>query len=328
MATLHSPDTDNLLEVANVAIAFDTAKGRFNAVDGVSFTIRPGKTHAIVGESGCGKSVTALAAMDLLPDNGHVVSGDIKLHGRSLLSMSKSERRKLRGSELAMIFQEPMTALNPVYTVGEQIVEVFRIHRKISVAQARIEGIKMLEKVRIPDPEKRFDEYPFQMSGGMRQRVLIAIALACNPKLLIADEPTTALDVTIQHQILVLMRELQKEMGTAIVLITHDLGVVAEMADDVTVMYAGKIAETGTVFDIFDRPMHPYTKGLLASIPKVTDTKDIKLETIKGMVPSIYNRPKGCRFCTRCSLADNTCFEVEPELRSIASGHKAACHRL
>jgi oligopeptide/dipeptide ABC transporter ATP-binding protein len=318
----------NLLEVDDVAIAFDTQKGRFNAVDGISFAIRPGKTHAIVGESGCGKSVTALATMDLLPENGHIVRGDIRLHGKSLMQMSKTERRKLRGSEIAMIFQEPMTALNPVFTVGQQIIEVFKIHRKLSTAEARREAIKMLEKVRISDPEIRIDEYPFQMSGGMRQRVLIAIALACNPKLLIADEPTTALDVTIQHQILVLMRELQKDLGTAIILITHDLGVVAEMADDVTVMYAGKVVETGTVFDIFDRPTHPYTLGLLASIPKVTDTKDTKLQSIKGMVPSIYDRGTGCRFNSRCPLVEDKCYSENPTLKKLAGVHQAACHRM
>jgi oligopeptide/dipeptide ABC transporter ATP-binding protein len=314
-----------LLSVKDIGIAFDTEKGRFKAVDGVSFDVYSGRTHAIVGESGCGKSVSALATMGLLPQVGHVVNGSIEFNGQSILNKSKGEMRKLRGNDIAMIFQEPMTALNPVYTVGQQISEVFKIHQNLSNADARKASIKMLEKVRIPDPLKRIDEYPFQLSGGMRQRVLIAIALACNPKVLIADEPTTALDVTIQLQILNLMKDLQKDLGTAIILITHDLGVVAEMADDVTVMYAGKVIESGSVFDVFETPTHPYTKGLLRAIPRITDSRDVKLSTIEGLVPSIFNQPKGCRFHNRCGDVMEGCSQKAPELKPISAGHDVAC---
>ncbi|MEZ4741838.1 MAG: ABC transporter ATP-binding protein [Bdellovibrionota bacterium] len=317
-----------LLNVRNVSIAFDTEKGRFNAVDDVSFQVRSGSTHAIVGESGCGKSVTALATMGLLPDLGRVVQGSILFQGKNVLDFTEAELERLRGNDIAMVFQEPMTALNPVYTVGQQISEVFRIHQKLGRKEAKEAAIQMIKKVRIPDPEKRYDEYPFQLSGGMRQRILVAIALSCDPKLLIADEPTTALDVTIQLQILNLMKELQQDMGTAIILITHDLGVVAEMADDVTVMYAGKVIESGSVFDVFQNPTHPYTRGLLNSIPKITDDKGTKLSTIKGLVPSIFNQPKGCRFNNRCDIAIPLCQKAVPELKPISGSHRAACFRM
>ncbi|MDD1418886.1 ABC transporter ATP-binding protein [Dolichospermum sp. ST_sed1] len=317
-----------LLDVQNVAVSFTTEKGTFRAVDDVSFSVSEGQTLAIVGESGCGKSVTALAVMGLLPEMGRVEQGSILFEGEELTKKSIHEIRSMRGNKMGMIFQEPMTALNPVYTVGQQVAEVFRIHQNMNQKDAHEAALEMLKKVRIPDPNKRIDEYPFQMSGGMRQRVLIAISLACNPKLLIADEPTTALDVTIQAQILELMRDLQKDLGTAIILITHDLGVVAEMADDIAVMYAGKIVEKGTVFDVFDRPTHPYTHALMNSIPKITDEKGAKLTTIKGLVPSIHLRPKGCGFFNRCEKVLPQCEHTPIALSTLTATHNAACHLL
>ena len=315
-----------LLDVENVAISFQTEKGRYRAVDDVSFKVNQGETLAIVGESGCGKSVTALATMGLLPEMGKVEAGKILFEGVDVSKLSGSELRKLRGNQMGMIFQEPMTALNPVYTVGQQVSEVFKIHQNMNSKQARQAAIAMLEKVKIPDPHKRIDEYPFQLSGGMRQRVLIAIALACNPKLLIADEPTTALDVTIQLQILKLMKELQNDLGTAIILITHDLGVVAEMADNVVVMYAGKVVESGTVYEIFDNPTHPYTVALLDCIPKITNEKGTELGSIKGLVPSIFNRPPGCSFNNRCPNAQEKCISNAPQTELISGSHSVACH--
>ncbi|MBC7658855.1 MAG: ABC transporter ATP-binding protein [Chitinophagaceae bacterium] len=320
-------ESNALLQVRNLQTAFNTESGQVRALDGVSFEVQRGKTLAVVGESGCGKSVTAMSIMGLVQDaNGFIESGSILFENEDLATYSKDKMQKIRGNRISMIFQEPMTALNPVYTVGDQIAEVFRNHRGMSARQAMTEALRMLKLVHIPDPEKRLHEYPFQMSGGMRQRVMIAMALACEPSLLIADEPTTALDVTIQAQILRLMKELQKEKNTAIIFITHDLGIVAEMADHVVVMYAGKAVEYGHVFDIFENPKHPYTKGLLASIPSLTITKDKRLYTIEGTVPSLRNLPKGCRFNTRCPLAQGPCFEEHPPLKTLESGHQVACY--
>lgn len=316
-----------LLQVRNLRTAFNTETGCVRALDGVSFAVEKGKTLAVVGESGCGKSVTAMSIMGLVQDaNGFIEDGEIIFEGQNIGAYSKEKMREIRGDRISMIFQEPMTALNPVYTVGEQIAEVFRIHRGMSRGKAMQEALRMVKLVHIPDPDKRLNEYPFQLSGGMRQRVMIAMALACEPSLLIADEPTTALDVTIQAQILRLMKELQQEKHTAILFITHDLGVVAEMADHVVVMYAGKAVEYGDVYEIFENPKHPYTKGLLQSIPSNTITKSQKLYTIEGTVPSLRNLPQGCRFNTRCPLAAGPCFDVHPPLENLSSGHRVACY--
>ncbi len=317
-----------VLQVKNLVTSFRTEEGKIKAIDNISFNVGKGRTLALVGESGCGKSVTSLSIMRLVPDsNGAIDQGEILLNGKNILNLSNREMRRIRGNEISMIFQEPMTALNPVYTIGEQIGEVFRIHKGYSKKQAREAAIEMLRKVRIPAPESRVDEYPVQLSGGMRQRVVIAIALACEPQVLIADEPTTALDVTIQAQILKLMKALQEDIGTSIVFVTHDLGVVAEVADDVAIMYAGKIVEQGTVHEIFKDPKHPYTQGLLSSIPKIDETKAARLSTIKGTVPGLLNLPKGCRFNTRCPYAKDLCFETEPPLgREGATDHDVACH--
>jgi len=315
-----------LLDVQNLVTSFRTDEGPVRAVDDVSFQLAPGRTLAIVGESGCGKSVTALSVMRLIDQNGQVENGSIQLEGEDLLDLSGKQMRAVRGNRISMIFQEPMTALNPVVTVGKQIVEVFRIHRDLSRSEARQAAIDALRTVRIPDPERRVDEYPFQMSGGMRQRVMIAMALACEPRLLIADEPTTALDVTIQAQILKLMKQLQVERETSILFITHDLGVVAEMADDVVIMYAGKIVERGSVRQIFKEPAHPYTQGLMASIPSLDSQRGEALSTIEGTVPGLRNLPNGCRFHPRCPHAATRCREDAPEMREVADAHRAACH--
>ncbi len=321
--------TDPLLKIENLVTSFRTEHGTVTAIDDVSFTVKPGRTLAIVGESGCGKSVTALSIMGLLPTNiSSIDKGSIIYAGEDILKKSSHERQSLRGNEISMIFQEPMTALNPVFTVGQQIGEVFKIHRKYDKKKARAASLKMLIEVGIPDPEQRLDEYPFQLSGGMRQRVMIAIALACEPKILIADEPTTALDVTIQAQILKLVKNLQEQNGTAIIFITHDLGVVAEVADDVVVMYAGKVIEYGDVFEIYEKPQHPYTQGLMSSVPSLTDSKGDPLRTIEGTVPGLMNLPKGCRFCTRCAEADDNCRDVEPPLKTVKADHTVACHKV
>ena len=320
-------DSAPLLDVQNLVTAFRTEDGPVRAVDDVSFQVAPGKTLAIVGESGCGKSVTALSIMRLIPDgSGAIEGGRIALEGEDLLSLPIGAMRHVRGNRISMIFQEPMTALNPVVTIGVQIMEVFRIHRGHSRRQARQAAIEALGTVRIPDPERRVDEYPFQMSGGMRQRVMIAMALACEPRLLIADEPTTALDVTIQAQILKLMKQLQEERGTSILFITHDLGVVADMADEVLIMYAGKVAEQGSALQIFEQPSHPYTQGLMASIPSLDCERKAPLSTIEGRVPSLLELPSGCRFHPRCEHAASLCREVHPELLPVEAGHSAACH--
>ena len=316
-------DPAPLLDVRHLVTSFRTESGPVRAVDDVSFSVSPGRTLAVVGESGCGKSVTALSIMRLIDQNGSIEGGSIRLEGDELTELSPAQMRDVRGDRISMIFQEPMTALNPVVTAGDQIVEVFRIHRGLSRAEGREAAIEALRTVRIPDPERRVDEYPFQMSGGMRQRVMIAMALACEPRLLIADEPTTALDVTIQAQILRLMRGLQQERGTAILFITHDLGVVAEMADDVIIMYAGKVVERGPVREIFARPEHPYTQGLMRSIPSLESSPSERLATIEGTVPGLRDLPAGCRFHPRCPHAAALCRETEPLLPDAAG---AACH--
>ncbi len=315
-----------LLDVRNLVTAFRTDDGPVRAVDDVSFAVAPGRTLAIVGESGCGKSVTALSLMRLIDSNGQVESGSIRLEGEELLKLSVKEMRRIRGNRISMIFQEPMTALNPVVTVGKQIIEVFRIHRDLTRGEARQAAIDALRTVRIPDPERRVDEYPFQMSGGMRQRVMIAMALACEPRLLIADEPTTALDVTIQAQILKLMKQLQRERGTSILFITHDLGVVAEVADDVLIMYAGRVVERGSVHQIFENPAHPYTQGLMASIPSLDSDRATKLATIEGTVPGLRDLPTGCRFHPRCKHAADLCRREHPAMSAVGEAHDAACH--
>ena len=295
--------SENLLEVKNLKTYFFTDGGVVKSVDDVSFNVKPGKTLGVVGESGCGKSITSLSIMQLVETPpGKIVGGEIIYNGENLLTKDKDEMRKIRGGEIAMIFQEPMTSLNPVFTVGQQIMEALMIHTDMDKTKAKERAIEMLKLVRIPLAEKRFNEYPHQLSGGMRQRVMIAMALSCNPKLLICDEPTTALDVTIQAQILDLINELKEKLGTSIMMITHDLGVIAEVADDVMVMYAGKIVEYGTADQIFETPMHPYTHGLMNCIPKLNDEEETRLHVIPGMVPSPDRMPKGCAFCPRCSV--------------------------
>ena len=320
--------SETVLKVENLVTAFTTDRGVVRPVNGVSFEVKKGRTLAIVGESGSGKSVTSLSVMRLIPENnGKIEQGSINFEGHELAQASKLEMQHLRGNRMAMIFQEPMTALNPVYTVGEQIAEVLRLHEGLSRKAAHAKAVSMLDKVHIPDPEARAACYPHELSGGMRQRVMIAMSLACNPKLLIADEPTTALDVTIQAQVLRLMRQLQEELGTAIIFITHDLGVVAEVADDVMVMYCCNIVEQGTVFEVFENPKHPYTIGLMQSLPKLTDKKSAPLEAIKGMVPSLFDLPEGCRFSTRCDHVESICNSM-PSLIQIGATHSAACHLL
>lgn len=321
---------EKLVEVKELKTYFNIEGTWAKAVDGVSFDIYKGETLGIVGESGSGKSVTALSLMKLIPDPpGRIMGGEILFNGKDIVQLSYEEMYDIRGKEIAMIFQEPMTSLNPVFKIGMQIAEVIQTHFKVDEKEAMKRAVDMLRHVGIPDPEKRVDDYPHQFSGGMRQRVMIAIALACNPSLLIADEPTTALDVTIQAQILDLMLELKdKRKDAAIVLITHDLAVVAEMCQRVIVMYGGKIQEVADVKDIFANPLHPYTKGLLESIPRpVADrSKHSRLQAIPGNVPSIMNLPSGCKFCTRCTVKLDKCDTVEPPLREIANGHFVRCH--
>ena len=314
-----------VLRVDDLRVVFEDDTRTVTAVDGVSFDVRKGRTLAIVGESGSGKSVTSLAVMRLLPEHTARVSGSINFAGRELLEETTSGMRSLRGNRMGMIFQEPMTSLNPSYTVGEQINEVILRHRQISKKEATERGIAMLKLVRIPSPETRYRQYPHNLSGGMRQRVMIAMALACEPELLIADEPTTALDVTIQAQVLVLMGELRQKTGTAIVLITHDLGVVAESCDDVIVMYAGQVVEQCSVEDLFTFPQHPYTVGLLGSLPRL-DEKREQLVAITGTVPDMANPPSGCRFRARCPFSIDKCAEM-PTLMEISPGHLSRCWR-
>jgi oligopeptide/dipeptide ABC transporter ATP-binding protein len=328
-------DAATTLEIHDLRTYFGTDDGIAKAVDGISLRIDRGETLAVVGESGSGKSVTGLSVMRLIPNPpGKIVSGEILFRGRDgvvrdLAKLPPRQMRDVCGNEIGMIFQEPMTSLNPVYTVGEQVGEALRHHRGLSRAEARAEALAQLERVGIPAAEKRLDEYPHQMSGGMRQRVMIAMALACRPTLLIADEPTTALDVTIQAQILDLMRRLQVETGTAILFVTHNLGVVAEIAHRVAVVYAGRVVEEADVRSLFHRPAHPYTRGLLASMPRlgVDGGPEARLAAIPGNVPSPLERPTGCTFAPRCALAEAVCREVEPPLGSIGGGHAVRCHR-
>ena len=314
-----------LLEVRGLRTRFDTDEGRFAAVDGVSFDVEAGRTLAIVGESGSGKSVTALSIMGLVPSPpGCIEAGSIRFEGRELIGLPARELRALRGNAMAMIFQEPMTSLNPAFTVGAQIVEGLVRHRAMSQADAEARALQMLERVRIPAPAQRLHEHPHKLSGGMRQRAMIAMALACEPRLLIADEPTTALDVTIQAQILELMRGLQTETGTAVILITHDLGVVAEVADGVVVMYAGRVVERAPVQALFDAPQHPYTIGLLGSVPRL-DVQRTRLAAIEGQVPNPLRRGAGCSFADRCPFADAHCHAEAPVLRAVGARHESAC---
>jgi len=318
----------DLLQVKNLQTSFFTPEGEVRAIDGVSFEIGEGKTLGLVGESGCGKSVTSLSIMRLIQSPpGKIVGGEIIYRGRDLLKLNNEAMRKIRGNEISMIFQEPMTSLNPVFTVGNQIGEAIKLHQGLGKRETRQKTIEMLRLVKIADPESRVDSYPHQLSGGMRQRVMIAMALSCNPSLLIADEPTTALDVTIQAQILELMKELQQKIGgMALLLITHDLGVVAEQADEVAIMYAGKIVERANTKAIFSRPFHPYTVGLLNSLPGATGQKKKRLDAIPGVVPNPLHLPSGCRFRDRCPRAADLCAQSEPELVQKEPGHTVACH--
>ena len=313
-----------LLSVKNLSTEFPVKKGIVRAVEDVSFDVDQGEILAIVGESGSGKSVTSLSIMGLLAEPGHVAGGSLEFEGKDLATLSEKQYRELRGNDMAMIFQEPMTSLNPVYRVGNQIVEAIRTHEKVSTAEAKDRAVDLLRKVGIPSPEARINDYPHQMSGGMRQRVMIAMALACNPKLLIADEPTTALDVTIQAQILDLLRRLRDDTGMAVLLITHDLGVVSETADRVVVMYCGQVVEEAEVRTLFDHPMHPYTLGLLKSIPRLEDDDSKRLYMIKGMVPNPLEMPPGCHFSDRCDSCMDICRTKVPELVDV-DGHKVRC---
>jgi oligopeptide/dipeptide ABC transporter ATP-binding protein len=325
-AWLDRPDAEMaLLEVRGLRTTFATEDGTFAAVDGVDFAVQAGRTLAIVGESGCGKSVTALSIMGLVSTPaGRIAEGSICFEGRELVGLHPRQLQDLRGNAMAMIFQEPMSSLNPAFTIGEQIVEGLLRHRRLGRTEARERALAMLDKVRIPAPAQRFHEHPHKLSGGMRQRAMIAMALACEPRLLIADEPTTALDVTIQAQILDLMQRLQRETGTAVILITHDLGVVAEVADEVVVMYAGRVAERAPVRALFDEPQHPYTVGLLGSMPRLHG-EPRRLAAIEGQVPSPQQMPSGCRFAARCPFADAQCRSAPPPLRELGGGHASAC---
>src|SRR5215472_10361191 len=323
--------SDIVLDVKNLKTVFFTNSGLFKAVDDVSFSVKRGETLAIVGESGCGKSVTALSLMRLVPDPpGRIVTGTVRLGDVDLLALDEEAMRDVRGKDIAMIFQEPMTSLNPVLTVGSQIAEVLLLHEPLTRTQAWQKAVDMLRLVRIPEPEQRAKSYPHQLSGGMRQRAMIAMALACNPKVLIADEPTTALDVTIQAQILTIILELQRKLGTAVILITHDLGVVAETAQRVIVMYAGRKVEEAPVGELFARPLHPYTHGLLESVPRLGSMRGEmaargRLKEIPGIVPPLTNLPAGCAFAPRCALADDKCRSLYPSYEEKRPGHWAAC---
>lgn len=315
---------ENLLEVKNLKTYFYTKAGVAPAINDISFSIGAGKTLGVVGESGCGKSITALSIMKLIPDPpGKIIDGKIIFDGRDLLKLEEKEMRKIRGKDISMIFQEPMTSLNPVLTVGDQIIETLQMHDRIKMSKAREAVLDMLDLVKIPDPRKRINEYPHQLSGGMRQRVMIAMALCCNPRLLIADEATTALDVTIQAQILHLIRDLKSRFNTSVLFITHDLGVISQMADEVMVMYAGNIVESASIREIFKNPLHPYTKGLLECIPGIK-TRSKTLRVIKGMVPSLYELPQGCPFCPRCDAAVAECHSEKP-VTVEKDGHLVRC---
>jgi len=317
----------SILTVDGLQTHFFTEEGVVRAVDGVTLSVRPGEMLGLVGESGCGKTVTALSILRLVPDPpGRIVGGTISFEGRDLVRLPEEEIRKIRGCAISMIFQEPMTSLNPVFTVGEQVAEGIRHHEKVSRREAWDQAVEVLKRVKIPDPARRAREYPHQLSGGMRQRVMIAIALALSPKLLIADEPTTALDVTIQAQILELLLGLQEEMKMAVMLITHDLGVIAETADRVVVMYAGRVVEEASVKELFDNPLHPYTQGLMESLPRLeTGKARQRLRAIPGLVPNLLQLPTGCKFAPRCPKVVEQCWPTEPELREIRPGHLARC---
>ncbi len=320
--------SERLLEIRGLKTHFDTEDGTVRAVDGVDLTIDRGETLGVVGESGCGKTVTAITVLKLIQiPRGRIAAGSISWLGRDLVPLGANEMRRIRSKEIAIIFQEPMTSLNPVYTVGEQIAEVIRLHEGLNRRDAMDRTIEMLRLVNIPTPERRVHNYPHQFSGGMRQRVMIAMALSCNPQLLIADEPTTALDVTIQAQILDLLSEMKSRFGMAIMLITHAMGVVAETAQRVVVMYAGRVVEEASVEQLFAQPLHPYTQGLIRSIPRIDTSvgKKQRLEAIAGMVPSLIDPPPGCRFAPRCKFARPACTEAVPELRAVEAGHKVAC---
>ncbi|AIQ19485.1 MULTISPECIES: ABC transporter ATP-binding protein [Paenibacillus] len=314
-----------LLEVSGLCTEFVSAAGTVRAVDGISLSVRKGETLGIVGESGCGKSITSLSIMQLLPKRiSRIAAGQIRFEGKNMLEMPAKEVRNIRGNRIAMIFQEPMTSLNPVFKIGRQISESARFHLKLGKKEANERAVEMLRKVGIPRPEKIAEQYAHQLSGGMRQRVMIAMAMVCNPQLLIADEPTTALDVTIQAQILDLMRDLQKNEGMSILMITHDLGVVAEMCDRVVIMYAGQIVEETDVATLYNNPLHPYTQGLLASLPQLAGDND-RLSSIPGQVPNPANLPPGCRFAPRCPMVVQRCWEERPELLEIQPGHTCRC---
>jgi oligopeptide/dipeptide ABC transporter ATP-binding protein len=318
-----------LLSIENLKTVFSTTRGDIRAVDGVSLSLDAGETLGVVGESGCGKTILALSIMRLIPANGRISEGRVLFDGRDLLSLPEDAMREKRGSDIAMIFQEPMTSLNPVLRIGDQIAEAIRLHQNVSAKEALTRSVGLLDEVGIPQPERRVKDYPHQLSGGMRQRVMIAMAMSCHPRLLLADEPTTALDVTIQAQILNLISNLKEKNNMAVILITHDLGVVAEAAQKVAVMYAGKIVETSDVENLFANPLHPYTRGLIESRPSgcsgmATDS-DARLKTIRGTVPSLYELPSGCRFSERCDLVETVCRQAEPELVEIEKGHFAAC---
>lgn len=316
-----------LLEIRSLTTHFFTEEGIVRAVENVSFEIYPGEILCLVGESGCGKSVTGLSILKLIPiPPGQIVRGEILFNGRDLLKLSEKEMEGVRGNEISMIFQEPMTSLNPVFTIGDQIMEAIQLHQKLNKKEARKKAIEMLDRVKIPWPEKRIDSYPHQLSGGMRQRAMIAMALSCQPKLLIADEPTTALDVTIQAEVLRLLREIQREMRMSIMLITHDLGVVSEVGDRVAVMYAGRIVEYGPIEAIFHEMRHPYTKGLLESIPQLEEKRD-RLNAIPGQVPDPLRLPEGCKFHPRCYLMMDECRKEEPPLFEVKEGHYSRCLR-
>jgi len=318
-----------LLELKDLHTFFRTKKGIVKAVNGVSYSVEAGKTLGVVGESGSGKSVSAMSILHLIDDNGYIDSGEIWFNGREISKLSIDEMYTIRGNDISVIFQEPMTSLNPVFTVERQLIEPFVVHQGMSKKEARERAVEMLKDVKIPNPEIVAKQYPFELSGGMRQRVMIAMALACKPKLLIADEPTTALDVTIQAQILKLMNELKREKGTAIMFITHDLGVINQMADDVAVLYCGQVVEMASVETIFDGTspyQHPYTEGLMSSIPRLDTPVNTRLEVIPGSVPHPLDLPVGCKFCTRCKYATDKCRSVEPEYQEITPGHMIRCH--
>ncbi len=315
-----------LLTISNLSTHFPTEGGPVKAVDGITLQVAAGRVLGLVGESGCGKTMTALSVMRIVPPPGRVVGGSIRFQGQELLALGEREMQRVRGHRIAMIFQEPMTALNPVLTVGEQVAEMLRHHLKMSRAEAKARTIELFRQVGIPSPEERYRAYPHQLSGGLRQRIMIAMAISCRPALIIADEPTTALDVTIQAQILALLKQLQQELGLSLVLISHDLGVIAEMADEVAVMYAGRIVEQTTTARLFANPLHPYTQGLLQSLPRrAPRDRRQRLVAIPGMVPKLSHLPSGCTFHPRCSVAIARCSGEEPELKSLAPSHAARC---